>query len=86
MILQRSSQSRGSYRKHPNGGHSFPSSIHRFPQVGGNQVAEAPEVVFDLTQGEEGVETPPFNDSIKASLSPSVGRLHSFRRYWQTTY
>ena len=47
---------------------SIPSSIHCFPQVGGNQVAEAPEV-------------PPFNDSIKASLSPSVGRLHSFRRY-----
>ena len=48
--LSRSPQSRGSYRKHPNGGHSIPSSIHRFPQIGGNRVAEAPEVVFDLTQ------------------------------------
>ena len=30
------------------------------------------------------VETPPPNDSFKASLSPPVGHLHSFRRYWQT--
>ena len=31
------------------------------------------------------METPPPNDSFKASLSPPVGgRLHSFRRDWQT--
>ena len=43
-----------------------------FPQVGGNRVAEAPEVIFDLTQGEEGVETPPPNDSLKKKKPPSV--------------
>ena len=31
------------------------SSNHYFPQVGGNRVTEAPEVIFDLTQGDEGV-------------------------------
>ena len=34
--------------------------------------------------GDEGVKTPPPNDSLKASLSPPVGRLCSFRRIWQT--
>ena len=59
--------------------------IHRFPQVGGNQTSEAPGVVFDPTIGDEGVETPPPNDSLKASLSPPVGgHLRSFRRDWQT--
>ena len=53
--------------------------------VGGNRITEAPEVVFDLTQGDEGVETPPPNDSLKASHSPPVGgRLRSFRKDWQT--
>ena len=34
---------------------------------------------------EKDVETPPPNDSLKASLSPPVGgHLHSFRRDWQT--
>ena len=48
---------------------------NRFPQEGGNQTSEAPG----------GVETPPPNDSLKASLSPPVGgRLCSFRRDWQT--
>ena len=52
-----------------------------FPQVGGNQTTEASEVVFDPIQGDEGMETPPSNDSLKASLSPPVGgRLHSFKR------
>ena len=33
----------------------------------------------------QGMETPAPNDSLKASLSPPVGgRLHSFRRDWQT--
>ena len=58
---------------------------NRFPQAGGNRVPEAPKVIFDLTQGDEGMETPPPNDSLKASLSPLVGgHLHSLRRDWQT--
>ena len=40
------------------------------PQVRGNQVADAPEFVFNLRQGDGGVETLPPNDSLKASLSP----------------
>ena len=32
---------------------------NRFPQVGGNQTSEAPEVVFDPTTGGEGMETSP---------------------------
>ena len=58
---------------------------NRFPQVGGNQSQEASGVIFDPTQGYEGVETPPPNDSFQASLSPPVGgRLRSFRRDWLT--
>ena len=38
--------------------------INRFSQVGGNQTIEASEVVFDPSQGDEGVETPPPNDSL----------------------
>ena len=54
-------------------------------QVGGNRTSEAPGVVFDPTTKDEGVETPPPNDSLKASLSPPVrGRVHSFIRDWQT--
>ena len=56
-----------------------------FPQAWRNRISEAPGVVFDPTIGEEGLETPPPNDSLKASLSPPVGgRLCSFRRDWQT--
>ena len=59
--------------------------ISFFPQVGGNRTTEALEVVFDPTIGEEGMETPPPNDSLQASLSPPVGgRLRSFRRDWLT--
>ena len=57
---------------------------NRFPQVGGNRTSEAPGVVFDPTLGDEGMETPPPNDSLRASLSPSIGHLRSFRRDWQT--
>ena len=47
-------------------------------------MTEAPEVVSNLPQGDEGGETPPPNDSL-ASISPPVGgRLCSFRRDWQT--
>ena len=46
---------------------------------------EAPGVVFDPTQGDEGMETPPPTDSFQASLSPPVGGcLRSFRRDWLT--
>ena len=56
-----------------------------FPQVGGNRTSEAPGVIFYHTQGDEGVETPPPNDSFQASLSPLVGgHLRSFRRDWLT--
>ena len=55
---------------------------NRFPPAGENQTSEAPGFVFDPTIGEE--ETPLPNDSSKASLSPPVGRLRSFRRDWQT--
>ena len=58
---------------------------NHFPQVGGNRTSEAPGVVFDPTEGDEGMETPPPNDSFQASLSPPVGgRLRSFRRDWLT--
>ena len=57
---------------------------NRFPLTEENQTSEAPGVVFDPTIGDEGVETPPPNDSSKASLSPPVGgHLHSFSRDWQ---
>ena len=69
----------------PMGDNPLQAVTYCFPQVGGNRVAEAPEVIFDLTQGDEGVETPPPNDSLKASLSPPEGgSLHSFRKDWQT--
>ena len=56
-----------------------------FPQEGANRTSEAPRVVFDSTIGDEGMETPPPNDSFKAFLSPPVGGcLRSFRRDWQT--
>ena len=58
---------------------------NHFPKVGGNRTTEALKVVFDPTQGDEGVETPPSNVSSNASLSTPVGgRLSSFRRDWQT--
>ena len=42
-------------------------------------------VVKEVSPGDKGVETPPPNDSSKASLSPPVsGCLRSFRRDWQT--
>ena len=74
--LQHNKQ-RGSYRKHPYGGNFSQSSNQSF--------SEAPGVIFDPTQGDEGMKTPPPNDSFQASFSPPVGgRLHSFRRDWLT--
>ena len=40
--------------------------INHFPQIGGNQTTEASELVFDPTQGDRGMETPPPNDSLQA--------------------
>ena len=54
---------------------------NRFPRVGVNQTQG---VVFDPTQGDEGVETPPPNDSFQASLSPPVGGLLSEETASQT--
>ena len=39
-----------------------------FRQVGGNRTTEASEVVFDPIQGDDGMETPPPNDSFQASV------------------
>ena len=59
--------------------------MNHFLQVWGNRTSEAPGVVFDPTQGDDGEETPPPNDSFQASLSPPVGgRFRSFRRDWLT--
>ena len=84
-------QQRGSYRKRPYGDIPLQAVTNHFPQAGGNRITEAPEVVFDLTLGVEGVETPLPNDSLKASRNPPVGPLCSFRRDYkqknaQTTY
>ena len=58
---------------------------NRFPQVEGNRTSEDPGVVFNPAQGDEGVETPPPNDTFQASISPPVGGcLRSFRRDSQT--
>ena len=57
---------------------------NRFPLTEENQTLEAPGFIFDPTIGNEGVESPPPNDSSKASLSPPVGgHLRSFSRDWQ---
>ena len=69
----------------PIGATSPKAVTNRFPQAGVNRTSEAPRVVFDPTLGDEGMETPPPNDSLKACLIlPVGGRLHSFRRDWQT--
>ena len=57
---------------------------NRFPLAEVNQTSEAPGVIFNPTTGDKGMETPPPNDSSKASLSPPVGGcLRSFSRDWQ---
>ena len=54
---------------------------NHFPQVGGNRTTESSEVVFNHIQGDEGVESPPPNDSLQASLSPPLGgRLPFFQK------
>ena len=67
----------------PMGAMPYKAVTNHFPQVRGNQTTEASEVVFHPIQGYEGVEPPPPNDSLQASLSTPVGgHLHSFRRDW----
>ena len=54
-----------------------------FPQSGGNRTTEAGG--FRPHSRGQGCGNPSPNDSLIASLSPPVGgRLHSFRRDWQT--
>ena len=68
----------------PTGAIPHKAVTNRFLPIGENKTSEAPEVVFDPTIGEEGVETPLPNDSFKASnSSPVGGRLRSFSRDWQ---
>ena len=45
---------------------------NRFPQVWGKRITEAPEVIFDLTEGNEGVETPPPPPPMTPYKPPSV--------------
>ena len=62
-------------RNAPMGATLHKAVTNRFPGVGGNRTSETPRVM----------KTPLPNDSLEASLSPSVGgRLRSFRRDWQT--
>ena len=69
----------------PMGAIPLKAVTNRFPRAEENQTSEAPGVIFDPTTGDEGVETPPPNDSFKAFLSPQVvGCLCSFSRDWQT--
>ena len=75
---------RGSYRKRPNGGNSQ-SSNQSFSSGRGKPNFRGSRGRFRPTLGDEGVETPPPNDSLRASLSPPVGgRLRSLKRDWQT--
>ena len=69
----------------PMGAIPLKAVTNHFPLTEENTTSEAPGVVFDPTIGDEGVETPPPNDSSTASISPPVGgRLRSFSRDWQT--
>ena len=49
--------------KAPMGAIPLKAVTNCFPQVGGNRTSEAPGVIFDPTQGDVGVESPPPNDS-----------------------
>ena len=75
---------RGSYRKCPYGGNSSQSSNQLFSS-GRRKPNRGSRGRFHPHNRGQGVETPPPNDSAKASLSPPVGgRLRSFSRDWQT--
>ena len=68
----------------PIGATPLKAVTNHFPRVGGNRTTDAPEVVYDPTQGDEDVKTSSPNDTLKASLSPLEGRLRSFGRDWLT--
>ena len=72
---------RGSYRKHPYGGNSSQSSNQSFSSGRGNFRGSRGR--FRPHNRGRGRGNPSPNDSLKASLSPPVGHLHSFRRDWQ---
>ena len=75
---------RGSYRKCPDGDYSSQCSNQSFSSGRGKPNFKGSRGYF-RPQGDEGVETPPPNDSFQASLSPPVGgRFCSFRRDWLT--
>ena len=75
---------RGSYRKRPYGGNSSQSINQSFSSNRGKQKFRGSRGRFRPHNRGRGVETPPPNDSSKASLSPAVGgRLRSFSRDWQ---
>ena len=83
-----SHKKRGSYRKRPYGGNSSQSRNQSFssgrgkPNFRGSRGHCRPH---NKGQGLPPPPPPPPNDSLTASLSPSVGgRLCSFRRDWQT--
>ena len=76
---------RSSYRKRPYGGNSSQSSNQSFSSGRGKPNFRGSRGRFRPHSRGRGPPTPPSNDSLKASLSPPVGgRLHSFRRDWQT--
>ena len=74
---------RCSYRKRPYGDNSSQSSKQLFSSGGGKPNSRGSSGRF-RSHPRGRVETPPPNDSSKASLSPPVGgHLHSFRRDWK---
>ena len=76
---------RGSYKKRPYGGNFSQSSNQLFSSGRGKPNSRGSRSHFRPTLGDDGMKTPPPNDSLKASLSPPVGGLlHSFRRDWKT--
>ena len=75
---------RGSYRKRPCGEQSTPSSNQFFSSGRGKLDNRCSRGRFRPHSRDEGMETSPPNDSLKASLTPPVGHLRSLRRDWQT--
>ena len=77
MILLQLGETRRQELRNSSFWHSSLFKSH-FPQTGGNRTKEAPRVIFDPTLGGEGVETPPPNDSLKASRQSTSRRLPLF--------
>ena len=69
----------------PMGATPHKAVTNRFPQVGKTEFQGLQGSLFDPTLGDEGMETPPPNDSSKASLSPPVGgrlQLPMFKQHY----